>query len=164
MKRLALASLTLFLLVAADSRADIYRWQDEGGTVHFTDDLTNVPAAQRSKAVRVIREAPRPPEAPAQQDPGTTRTAPAPSPLDAAAAAAREREELASEVEQMRAKIAAKEQLVKTVEDRQNLTMNPYRSRVLDPGDLDLYKKYQDELPDDRIRLKELESRLENLK
>jgi hypothetical protein len=34
----------------------------------------------------------------------------------------------------------------------------------VDPGDLELYKKYQDELPTDRRRLQELESLLESLK
>jgi hypothetical protein len=90
--------------------------------------------------------------------------APPPSPEDPAAAAAREKEALAAQVEQLKAKIAAKERLVQTVEERQNLALNPLRSRVLDPGDLDLYKKYQEELPEDRQTLQELESRLEVLK
>ncbi|HZW36512.1 MAG: DUF4124 domain-containing protein [Deltaproteobacteria bacterium] len=166
MKPLALASLAFFLLLAADSRADIFRWEDDSGTVHFTDDLSSVPASFRGKATRVIREAPRTavPPAPAQPANGGAVSAPAPPREDPAAAAAREREELSIEVEQMRAKIAAKEKLIRVVEERQNLAMNPYRSRVVDPGDLELYKKYQDELPGDRQRLQELESRLERLR
>lgn len=168
MKPLALASLLLllFLLPAADSRADIYRWEDASGTVHFTDDLSSVPAAFRGKATRVIREAPRTAEPPAPARPanGEAVTAPAPSREDPGAAAARDREELSSEVEQMRAKIAAKEKLIRFVEERQNLAMNPYRSRVVDPGDLELYKKYQEELPGDRQRLQDFESRLESIK
>lgn len=170
MKRAAVAALALFSLLAADSRADIYRWEDEAGTIHFTDDLSNVPAAFRGKAKMVIREAPRQaeplPPAPAGQGTGQTRQAPpsAPSPEDQAAAAARDREELASQVEQVKAKIAAKEKLIQFVEDRQNLVLNPDRRRVLDPGDLDLYKKYQEELPQDRQTLQELENRLESLK
>lgn len=166
MKPLALASLLLFLLTAGDSRADIYRWEDESGTTHFTDDLSNVPASRRGKATRVIREAPRTAEPPAPSQPGNGNapTAPPPSVEDPAAAAARNREALSSEIEQVRAKIAAKEKLIQFVEERQNLSMNPYRSRVVDPGDLELYKKYQDELPGDRQRLQELESRLEQIK
>jgi hypothetical protein len=34
----------------------------------------------------------------------------------------------------------------------------------VDPGDLELYKKYQVELPEDRQQLQELESLLESLK
>jgi hypothetical protein len=170
MKRYAIATLALLSLLAADSRADIYRWEDEAGTVHFTDDISNIPAAFRGKAKMVIREAPRPegspPPAPAGQGTGQPPSAPPPaaSPEDPAAAAAREREEVASQVEQVKAKIAAKEKLVQFVEDRQNLVLNPDRRRVLDPGDLELYKKYQEELPQDRQTLEDLENRLESLK
>jgi hypothetical protein len=170
MKRAAIAAIAFFSLLAADSRADIYRWEDEAGTVHFTDDLSNVPAALRGKAKRVIREAPRsaepPSPAPAGQGTGQTPPAPPPSPSreDPAVAAAREREELASQVDQVKAKIAAKEKLIQFVEDRQNLALNPDRRRVLDPGDLELYKKYQEELPQDRLTLQDLENRLESLK
>lgn len=168
MKRYAIAALALLSLLAADSRADIYRWVDAAGTVHYTDDLSNVPAAFRGKAKRVIREAPRsadsPPPAPATPGTGQSQPAPPPPPEDPAAAAAREKEELTSEVEQVKAKIAAKEKLIQFVEDRQNLVLNPDRRRVLDPGDLELYKKYQEELPQDRQTLQDLENRLESLK
>jgi len=170
MKRCAFAAIALLMLFAADSRADIYRWEDGTGAIHFTDDLSNVPAAFRDKATMVIREAPRTPEAPSSAPPdrGTGQTkaspTPAPSPKDEAAEAAREKESLASEAEQLKAKIAAKEKLIRFVEDRQNLAMNPYRSRVVDPGDLELYKKYQAELPQDREQLRDLEFRLELLK
>jgi hypothetical protein len=170
MKRAAIAAIAFFSLLAADSRADIYRWEDEAGTVHFTDDLSNVPAPLRGKAKMVIREAPRsaepPSPAPAVQGTGQTPPAPPPAPSreDPAVAAAREREELASQVDQVKAKIAAKEKLIQFVEDRQNLALNPDRRRVLDPGDLELYKKYQEELPQDRLTLQDLENRLESLK
>ena len=170
MKRYAIATLALLSLLAADSRADIYRWEDQAGTVHFTDDLSNVPAAFRGKAKRVIREAPRqegaPPPAPAGQGAGQSPPPPPPppSPEDRAAAEARDREALTSRVEQLKAKIAAKEKLIEFVEDRQNLILNPDRRRVLDPGDLELYRKYQEELPLDRQALQDLEIRLESLK
>lgn len=169
MKRYALASLVFLMLLAVESRADIYRWEDHAGTVHFTDDISNIPQQYRGKAKRVIREAPRPPEpptqAPARQGAGQTPPQPpAPSPGDRAADTAREREELSSQVEQMKVKIAAKERLIRFVEERQNLILNPDRRRVLDPGDLELYRKYQEELPQDRQILQELENRLESLK
>lgn len=169
MKRCALASLVFLMLLPAASPADIYRWEDDAGTVHFTDDFSTVPQQYRKKAKMVIREAPRtaepPPPAPAAQGAGQTPPQPPPpSPGDRAADPAREREELSSQVEQMKAKIAAKERLVQVVEERQNLILNPDRRRVLDPGDLELYKKYQEELPQDRRTLQELENRLESLK
>ncbi len=168
MKRYAIAALAFFSLLATASLADIYRWEDASGTVHFTDDLSNIPAAFRGKAKMVIREAPRssesPPPAPAGQGTGQPQPASPPSPEDPAAAAAREKEEVASQVEQVKAKIAAKEKLLRFVEDRQNLVLNPDRRRILDPGDLELYKKYQEELPQDRQTLQDLENRLESLK
>jgi hypothetical protein len=170
MKRLAIAAIVLSMLFSADSRADIYKWEDDSGTVNFTDDLSNVPAAFRGKATMVIREAPgaaeQPAAAPPKQGAGKNRasSAPAPSPADEAAEAVSEKEDIASRVEQLKAKIAAKEKLIRFVDDRQNLVLNPLRSRVVDPGDLELYKKYQVELPEDRQQLQELESLLESLK
>jgi hypothetical protein len=67
-------------------------------------------------------------------------------------------------VEQVKAKIAAKESFIQYVEDRQNLILNPDRRRVLNPGDEALARKYQEELPQDRQTLQELENRLESLK
>ena len=170
MKRAAVAAIMFFTLLAADSRADIYRWEDEAGTVHFTDELSNVPPAFRGKAKLVIREGPKPvespPPAPPVQVPGQAQPAPpsAPPREDPEEAAARDREEAASQVEQVKAKIAAKESFIQYVEDRQNLILNPDRRRVLNPGDQALARKYQEELPRDRQTLQDLENRLESLK
>jgi len=38
------------------------------------------------------------------------------------------------------------------------------RNRFVDQADLDLYDKYQSELPADREQMKELESRLQSIK
>lgn len=170
MKRFAIVIVALLPLLAADSRADIYRWEDESGTPHFTDDLSNVPVKHRAKAKMVIREGPRTEEPPAAapSGPGTGQPPPtqppAPSREDPASVAAREREQLISQAEQLKAKIDAKERLIQFVDDRQNLILNPDRRRVVDPGDLELYKKYQEELPRDRQTLQDLENRIESLK
>ncbi len=161
MRRSAIVAIALLMLIAANSRADIYKWEDETGAIHFTDDLSNIPSGFRRKAIMVIREAPRTAEPPAFAPPAP---APAPSPKDEAAEAAMGKEALATQAEQLKAKIAAKEKLIRFVEDRQNLALNPDRRRVIDPGDLELSKKYQAELPEDRQMLQELESRLELLK
>jgi clan AA aspartic protease (TIGR02281 family) len=45
------------------SAAEYYRWVDENGVLHITDNLHNVPAKQREGANRVqARESPRAPE------------------------------------------------------------------------------------------------------
>jgi len=157
----SIVAMALLMLFAADSRADIYKWEDETGAIHFTDDFSNIPSGFRGKATMVIREAPRTAEPPPSVPPAPALV---PSPKDEAAESAREKEALASQAEQLKAKIAAKEKLIRFVEDRQSLVLNPDRRRVLDPGDLELYKKYQEELPQDRQTLKDLENRFEFLK
>lgn len=81
-----------------------------------------------------------------------------------ALSAEQKKEELISQVEQQRAKIAAKEQHIQAVDAKRSLAVNPLRNRFVDPADLDLYEKYQDELPADKEQMKALESRLESIK
>lgn len=165
MTRIAAAAVVL-LLFATASPAEIHRWEDEAGTVHFTDDMTNIPEVYRGKSSVVVREAPKAgdlaPAAEATQ--GGEPSMPASPAEGETATASGEREELAAREEQLKSKIAAKENHVKFVEDRQNLILNPDRRRVVDPKDLELYNKYQSELPLDRERLRELELLIESLK
>lgn len=81
-----------------------------------------------------------------------------------ALSAEQKKEELISQLEQQRAKIAAKEQHIQAVDAKRSLAVNPLRNRFVDPADLDLYEKYQDELPADKEQMKALESRLESIK
>ncbi len=172
MKRPLLAAFALLTLCAAVSRADIYRWEDASGTVHFSDDLSNIPSGYRSKATTIIREAPASPSpAPADKEPPQVRGkaspgAPeyAPPPDMTPVSEESDRDRLSSEVEQLRAKIAAKENLIRTVDERRSLAVNPYRNRIVESADMDLYNKYKAELPGDRQQLQELESRLESLR
>jgi clan AA aspartic protease (TIGR02281 family) len=51
----------LLVIPLSASAADYYRWVDQNGVVHFTDNLHNIPESQRGKAGRIIsNEAPRP--------------------------------------------------------------------------------------------------------
>lgn len=158
------AAALLFLLLAAPplapgpAAADIYRWEDDAGTIHFTDDLSTVPREFRSKARPIVRQGPVVlPASPEAPPPGRPAEPSVPAPGEA-------REEppaaLSSEIEQLRAKIEAKEKLIRQVDEKRSLATNPLRNRLVDPSDMDLYEKYRAELPRDRERLKELESRL----
>ncbi len=148
----------LVALACGTAAAEIYQWVDEQGTVHFTDEISGIPPAQRGKARLLLREAPvtipAPPATgsygPAPQDAG-------PSPGDA------ESGDPVTLAEQLRAKIAAKEQLIKSVDEKRSIATNPLRNRFVSPTDMELYRKYQAELPGDRERLKELEARIEAL-
>jgi aspartyl protease family protein len=53
-KFLALTGLVLFCLCGSYAgAAEYYRWQDENGVLHITDNLHNVPPNQRAKAGRI---------------------------------------------------------------------------------------------------------------
>ena len=145
-------------LVPLPCAADIYRWVDGEGGVHYTDDPSLIPAPYREKATRTLREAPPvsviPGPAPGPAAPGVPAVpaggGPPPIPTD--------RETLLQETEQVRAMIEAKENHIRAVDEKRSLATNPLRNRVVDPADLELYEKYQVELPGDRERLRELES------
>jgi len=159
----------LLLALTAPALADIYRWVDEGGVIHFTDDPSSIPEKNRRQAQDILKTPPSagkpslstigasaPPAgaAPAAMEPipqGDGGTSEALSPSG---------ESLAAQSEQMRAKIAAKEQFIDAIERKRSKILNPLGNRFVDPADLELYRKYQEELPADRARLKELESRL----
>ncbi len=162
----------LLLALPSPSRADIYRWKDAQGTVHFTDDVASIPARYRAHSTVVIRTAPsgaaRP--APSAQPPApsvTPRAAPSTGQDEAEEAAnetERQKQDLVSQIEQLKAKIAAKEEHVRTIDAKRSLAVNPLRNRFVDPADLALYRKYKAELPGDRERLGKLEALLDSLK
>lgn len=60
-------SILLISSVSIGAAAEYYRWVDQNGVVHFTDNLHNIPETQRGKAGRIQSvESPRvsPPPAP----------------------------------------------------------------------------------------------------
>lgn len=162
------AFMTLFPAFAG--WADIYRWEDERGIIHFTDDFSSIPPSYRDKTRPVVREAPS--EGPSAggapgnrvAPPRPARVEPQPSESTLGENREEEREALTSQIEQLKAKIEAKEKLIRRVDEKRSLATNPYRNRFVDPADLDLYNKYQAELPQDREHLKDLESRLDSVK
>jgi hypothetical protein len=153
----------ILLLSPLTSRADIYRWQDSTGTVHFTDDVTTIPPQYRKDSTMIIREAPSfgpPAQAPSS---GTTSVGPS-TEEKVVIKVPPDEDDPNALVEELKAKIAAKEQHIGAVDAKRSLATNPLRNRFVDQKDLELYKKYKTELPGDRQRLKELESSLESTK
>jgi hypothetical protein len=167
---LNLAWIALLLLaLTPPALADIYRWEDEAGVLHFTDDPSSIPERYRGRVQDFLKapppagkpglstiggSAPRspvhptPPSPPAEGNGGGT--SPVPSPRDS----------LESQAEQLRAKIGGKEQFIGGIDAKRSNILNPLGNRFVSPEDLELYKKYSAELPGDRERLREIESRL----
>jgi hypothetical protein len=161
----AAAILILSLAFVAPSLADIYRWEDESGGIHFTDDLSAIPSKQRGKA-REIQKTPPAPGKPSVSTMGAPSPPPGPSfspgpsngeTLDRPAIP---EDDDAMQAEKLRAKIDAKERFIRSVDEKQSLATNPYRNRFVSPSDMELYRKYKEELPSDRDSLKALESRI----
>lgn len=161
----AAAFLLFFPSLAPPARADIYRWEDEGGVVHFTDDPSSIPAKFKRKA-REIQKVPPGSGKPSVSTIGPSAPSPGPSPPprtsngEAIAPPMILPDDDATLAEKLRAKIDAKERFLRDVDQKQSLAINPYRNRFVSPQDLELYNKYKEELPGDRERLKDLESRL----
>lgn len=74
--------LIVILLVAATAQADIYRWRDGRGAMHYTNREDEIPARYRNRAVVVnlgLPVAPVPGAVPAEMPPSHTGAAiPAP--------------------------------------------------------------------------------------
>ena len=152
-------------LLAPPASADIYRWEDESGVIHFTDDPSTIPAKYKRKA-REIQKVPPASGKPSVSTMGPSTPSPGPSfsprpsngeTLDRPSLP---QDDDATLAEKLRAKIDAKERFIRAVDEKQSLATNPYRNRLVSPSDLELYRKYKEELPADRERLKALESRL----
>lgn len=156
-------------LLAPPASADIYRWEDESGVIHFTDDPSAIPAKYRKKSREILKT---PPEAgkPSVSTIGAPSSPPGP-PLSPGTSNGETldrpslpQDDDATLAEKLRAKIDAKERFVRAVDEKQSLATNPYRNRLVSSSDLELYRKYKEELPGDRERLKALESRLPPVK
>jgi hypothetical protein len=162
---LSMGFLAFSALLAPPASADIYRWEDDSGVIHFTDDLSAVPAKFRKKA-REIQKTPPAAGKPSVSTMGAPSSLPGP-PLSPRPSNGERigppllpQDDDATLAEKLRAKIDAKERFLRAVDEKQSLTTNPYRNRLVAPTDLELYQKYKEELPGDRQRLKELDSRL----
>ncbi len=151
-------------LLPSPASADIYQWTDEGGGLHFTDDISNIPAKHRKKA-REIQKTPPEDGRPSLSTIRAPSTPPGPTPAPESSSVGQavdqpsiEADDTAAQAEKLRAKIDAKERFIRTVDEKRSLATNPYRNRFVSPSDMELYGKYKEELPGDRENLKALES------
>ena len=59
MKKIVWISLFSFVLAVVPAHAKIYKWVDEKGKVHFTDNPSKIPKKQGSK-IKILKELPPP--------------------------------------------------------------------------------------------------------
>jgi hypothetical protein len=157
------AALLMALGTLPDARADIYKWTDDQGTLHFTDDPSTIPAGKRDQSTAPFIKEPTSSEpasgSAVQPVPAAGETA-QPSGVVSPVSGEDQTETLQREIEQQKAKIAAKESLIRYVDEKRSLATNPTRNRLVSAADLELYDKYQLELASDRERLRQLEAQL----
>jgi hypothetical protein len=157
--------LAFSTLLVPPASADIYRWEDESGVIHFTDDPSAIPLKYKGKAREILKTPPESgqPSLSTMGGPSSLQGpsfSPKPSNGETLDQPALPEDDDATLAEKLRAKIDAKERFLRGVDGKQSLATNPYRNRFVSPSDLELYRKYKEELPADRERLKALESRL----
>jgi len=157
--------LAFSAFLAPPASADIYRWEDESGVIHFTDDLSSIPPEYRGKSREILKTPPAAgqPSLSTMGAPSSSEgqsSSPMPSSVETIYRPPVSQDDDAALASMLRAKIDAKEQFIRGVDEKQSLATNPYRNRIVSPSDLELYRKYKEELPGDREHLKALESRL----
>ncbi len=142
------------------SLADIYRWEDESGGIHYTDDIGNIPEKFRGRRKPILKsppEAGRPSLSTMEAPPRPTNVFPLSPPEGIAPEEIPPRgEDVTGQAEQLRAKISAKERFIEGVDRKRSQILNPLGNRFVSPEDLELYGKYKEELPQDRERLREI--------
>ena len=157
----------IFLVVAGTpeiSLADIYRWVDDSGVIHFTDSPSNIPEKYRNRKKMILQGPPESGQSsfstmgasPSSVPAGPSHRVP-PSPASVPEEQATPPEDGSRETEQLRARIAAKEQFIAGIDRKRSHALNPMGNRFVSTEDLELYKKYSDELPKDRERLREID-------
>ena len=115
---LSWAMLSVPALHPPPASADIYRWEDEGGVIHFTDDLSSIPAKYRGKT-REIQKTPPEPGRPSLSTMGATSppagpsSSPRPSTGETLDRPLLPQDDDATLAEKLRAKIDAKERFIR---------------------------------------------------
>lgn len=156
------AVLSTLLFFSSHSGAQLYRWVDQNGVTHFTDNPQNIPKQFESNVEQFT-----PPHITTYaEEKKTEGSATSPSWNDTAGEvrdSAGSIEELKESINTLKSQIKAKKDLVDYVDDRRNLAKNPLRNRIITENELELYDRYVSELPDDERELEELEETLRTM-
>ncbi len=160
----------LFLLLSAGpASADLYQWKDEAGIIHITDSMEKVPSKYRDE-VRVFKESPKesmaPEEAPAQD--GTVIEPDEPLPLDVPGEElyggetldwwSETLKEKRTEIDALQASVDSKTDFIRVFEGGRRF------GQVYEAENVDKYKSYKKELPQELTRLQSLREDYAGLK
>jgi hypothetical protein len=133
MKRKSLIVIAVLLLFASVAFGqEVYRWVDEQGTIHFTDDLSQVPEKYRDK----IQKKTSPKEPPLTQSPPSQPASPRPPgpPMGmevekGAGPPSRQKDILGRGEEWWRAKVNEWNEKLKTAQRNYESTYNEWKSK-----------------------------------
>lgn len=168
MKKILLSAL--FLLFSAGlASADLYQWKDESGIIHITDSMEKVPSKYRDE-VRVFKESPKdstaPEDAPAQDD--AVIESDEQLPLDVPGEELYGGETLdwwSETLKEKRAEIDALQASVDSKTDFMRVFEGGRRfGQLYEAEDVDKYKSYQKEVPQELTKLKTLKENYAGLK
>ncbi len=169
MKKILLPVLFL-LLSAGPALADLYQWKDEAGIIHITDSMDKVPSKYRDE-VRVFKEGPKenmaPEEAPAVQD-DTVAAPETDEPLDVPGEElyggetldwwSETLKEKRIEMEALQASVDSKTDFIRVFEGGRRF------GQVYEAENVEKYKAYKKELPQEMTKLKSLKENYAGLK
>ncbi len=153
----------LFLVAGfpESSLAEVYRWEDDSGVIHFTDTPSDIPAKYRSRK-KLIMQGPPASGQPSFSTMGAPTPVPsAPTPPDRhpeTQSPSAQPENGSADANQLRSRITAKEKFIEGIDIKRSNILNPMGNRFVSPEDLELYKKYTEELPKDREQLKSIDT------
>jgi hypothetical protein len=167
--RKILFSALFLLLSAGPASADLYQWKDEAGIIHITDSMDKVPSKYRDE-VRVFKESPKenmaPEEAPAQDE--TVIEPDEPLPLDVPGEElyggetldwwSETLKEKRTEIDALQASVDSKTDFMRVFEGGRRF------GQVYKAEDVDKYKSYQKEVPQELTKLKSVKEAYAGLK
>lgn len=153
-----------FIALSASSAdlatAEIYKWEDNQGVVHFTDDQDKIPARYRKKvrALDLRMEEKQAAPVPATREPSSTST----EASDPGVAPTRDRTWWQSRFRTLRGE-------KKLLEDRlpgkreELIQLNRKRAKFSKPVDRIAYKNLDEEIGKDEVRIKNIDKELADL-
>lgn len=174
----ALFALLLFFPGAGEAQQNYYKWVDEKGTVHFTDNYYAVPPQYRSQVKEVPVEVPSPPPGQGAAPSEGEKAGPAPGtpssggPKESGGPAVKtatlygnqtEEEwkksfsDLRQQIQQLQSSLTQKKAYLQALESGRRL------GSIYGTQEIGLYDRYKKEVPEEEAKLKDLQAQLEEL-